>query len=333
MKIVIPVAGIGSRLKPHTFTIPKPLMEVAGKPILDRIIEQSLELNPSEIIFVVGYKKELIQEHVKKYFSNINSKFIEQKIRNGDGSAIRIALENEISDEELLVVFGDTIKDCNLKEEIKKISYSNGIIFGLEVEDPSHFGVMNLNEDKTIYEVEEKPENPKSNLAIIGTYYFKSLLLVKNILNDIYKNQETVKDEYRLIQVIEKLIKSSDYSLKAASVGAWYDCGRVETLLDANSYFLKSNSKNKILTRGTSIIIPPSFIASNAKLEHSVIGPFASIGNEAEITNSIIKNSVISRRSKIKNMILDNSLISRDVILESNSKKLNLGEKSHISFN
>lgn len=326
MKIVIPLAG----LNPHTHSTSKPLMEVAGKPILEYILEDALKLNPSEIIFVVGYIRESIEEYIEKFYSHINCRFIEQNIKNGDGSAVRIALEDISEDEELLVLFTDTLIDFDIKEKLAEVK-DDAVIFGMRVENPQHYGIMNIKDNLEIYEVEEKPSSPKSDVAIIGTYYFKSSMLVKKILDEFHNKMQTIKGEFKIIQVVERYTKMMDISIRTSLVKKWFDCGRVEVLLDANKYFLEKNSKSQEpVLRGSCVILPPSYVSKNAKLENCVIGPYASIGDECDISDSVIKNSIVGFRSKIENSILKKSLINKDVVLHGKPTRINIGEKSEM---
>jgi len=334
MKIIIPVAGLGSRLKPHTFSTPKPLMIVAGKPILEYVLDEVSNLKPDEVILVVGYHKEKVQEYVENKFPELNVKFVEQKVMDGDGGAIRLALQNTFEDDSLYIIFGaDTLVDFNLKKELQKNKNSDLLIFGMEVENPEHYGVMNIDENLNVYEVEEKPMNPKSNLAIIGAYYFKSALKVKESLNHFYEKEIKVKDEYKLVQVIGKYIRDKNLTVVASKVVKWFDCGRPEVLLEANKYFLE---KKKTLTginkKGNSIIISPSYVSISAKLDRCIIGPNVSIGDNVELKNVIVENSVIGKNSIITGFVLKNSLIGREVFLLGSPTKYNIGDKSEIKF-
>jgi glucose-1-phosphate thymidylyltransferase len=333
MKVIIPIAGTGSRLKPHTHTVPKPLMEVAGKPIIKYVIDDILKLRPDEIIFVVGYKRKSIKDYIKKFYPKLKCSFVVQKVRNGDGSAIRLGLEDIEEDDDLFVIFGaDTLIDFNIVKSIHSIHDADALVYTKKVMNPSHYGIANIQENKDIIAVEEKPENPKSNLAIIGAYYFKSALLVKSLLNEFYSQNITVKGEYKLIQVIERYIELKNVSVKAEVVEQWFDCGRVEVMLEANRYFLRKKSKGDLILRGDSIIIPPSFVSSQAKIEKSVIGPFASIGDEAELKNTIIEDSIISYKAKIENLILKKSMLGKEVSLNGKPNKINIGEKSQMTL-
>ena len=328
MKIVIPVAGIGSRLKPHTHTVPKPLIEVAGKPMLDYVVEEALKVNPDELIFVVGYKKEAIIEHIRSKYSNIRISFVEQVNRDGDGSAVKLALDHVEKDSNLVVFFGDTLIDFDLKKAIEK-QKADGIVFSMEVSTPQHYGVLELDENMEIHSIEEKPENPKSNHAIIGTYYFSSLQKVKRILTSIIENQETMGGEYKLAKVLQYYINDDSLSLKASPVKNWFDCGRPEILLRSNQYFLEKKSKsNTIEKQGSTLIIPPCYISESATITSSIIGPNVSIGSGVTISNSKISDSIISHNSEIDYMLLEESIVGKEVVAKGKAQHLNLGEKS-----
>lgn len=334
MRVVIPVAGLGSRLKPHTFTTSKALMQVAGKPVLEYVLNDIEKLNPQEVILIVGHHKELIINFVKENFSNLNTKFIEQEILDGDGGALNLALKKFKQDDDLYVIFGaDTLIDFNLKKELIKLKDVDAGIFATKVDEPKHYGVINTTENNLVYQLEEKPENPKSDLAIIGAYYFKSLIQVKKILSELYKNKINLNGEYKIAQVLDILVNDGKSVVKAVPVTKWFDCGRVEVILDANKYFLEKSSKNKLITKGNCIIIPPCFIDKSAKIGSCVIGPFVSVGKNVEINNSIIKNSIVSDNSYIKSVLLENSLIGKEVEFVGKPTKLNLGNKSSIYLN
>mgnify|MGYP000684035975 CR=1 FL=1 len=329
MKVIIPVAGVGSRLKPHTHTVPKQLMDIAGVPMLEYVIKEVLKLKPKEVIFVVGHKKESITKYVNKHFPKLKKSFVEQKVRDGDGGAVRIGLQNQEKDDELLVVFGDTLVDFDLKKALKKPK-CDALVFAMEVDTPEHYGVLNVRDNLKVYQLEEKPKKPKSNLAIIGAYYFKSLLDVKKTLEEINEKKEVEKGEYRIISVLKRYAKNKNKVVKASKVKKWFDCGRVDVLLEANRYFLSKNNKKKTTIVGDSIVISPSYISKSAKLEKAIIGPYASIGDNAKIKNAIIQNSIVNEETEVYSTILKDSLIGKNVLLKGKSTRVNLGENSEL---
>jgi len=332
MKVIIPVAGVGSRLKPHTHSMPKQLLEIAGKKILNYIIDGVLELEPSEMIFVVGHKKEAIVDFIDTNYKGYNYSFIEQTVRDGDGSAVRLGLKNVKFDEDVLIVFGDTVTDISYKRLLSAVDLPDCIVLGMEVENPSHYGIMNVMDNMDVYEVEEKPVEPKSNLAIIGSYYFKSSNILNDMLNNFYENKITEKGEFRLIQAIRQYIQVRDLSVKAAKVDGWFDCGRPAVVLAANRYFLEKNCSNGISLRDDSVIISPSFVAKTAVVDGSVIGPFASIGEGCVIKNTVVRDSIVGSKSVINNLNLRESLVGSEVVLNAKATKINIGEKSEVDF-
>ncbi|MDA3856143.1 MAG: sugar phosphate nucleotidyltransferase [Candidatus Woesearchaeota archaeon] len=330
MKVVIPVAGVGSRLKPHTFSTPKPLMDVAGKAILSYIVDEILKLNPTEVIFVVGHLKSSIENYISKNYPDMNSVFVNQTIADGDGSAIRLALNHTSEDDDVLVVFGDTLIDFDIKNAIELNQKSDCLVFVMKVENPEHYGVVNLDLKGTIINTEEKPENPKSDLAIIGAYYFKSSFVLRDYLNYFYDKKITVKGEFKLIQAIQEYIAKGTFEVYASKVKKWFDCGRVSVLLEANNYFLEKSSKGKIVMRDTSIIIPPCFVHKSAQLENCVIGPHVSIGENCHLKDVAVKRSIINQGASIKNIVLSDSLIGKDASLRDKARRMNIGEKSEV---
>ncbi|MCH8520209.1 MAG: NTP transferase domain-containing protein [Nanoarchaeota archaeon] len=336
MKVIIPVAGGGTRLKPHTLSTPKQMLKIAGVEMLDYVINSTMKLNPDEVIFIVGHHKEQIMNHIKENFSQIPYSFVEQKVRNGDGSAVLLGLESiqEDVDDELFVLFGDTLIDFDIIEMVKRARGRSGSVACQRVENPTQYGVVELNSENKVVGIEEKPDNPKSDLAIIGAYYFHSFKQVKTMLQKHQDEKITVKGEYRIAQVISELALSKDDELEVYEVDKWFDCGRVSVLLEANSYFLEKMSKHDVsIKHGEDcIIIPPCYISKGAKVSKSVIGPYVSIEEGCVVESSVISNSIISKRTQIENMHLHFSLISHDARIIGTPKKVNIGEKCEVEF-
>lgn len=336
MKVIIPVAGGGTRLKPHTLSTPKQLLKVAGIPMLDYVIQSCEKLQPDEMIFIVGHHKEQIIDHIKENFSHINYSFVEQKVRNGDGSAVLLGLEsiNQQEDDDLFVLFGDTLIDFDIEKMVNESRNSTGSVACQRVENPTQYGVVELDNNNKVIGIEEKPSEPKTDLAIIGAYYFNSYKLVREMLQEHMRKKITLKGEYRIAQVILELALSSQYSLDVFEVDKWFDCGRVNVLLDANSYFLTkfSTKKTSQLLLENSIIIPPCYISKHAIIKNSVIGPNVSIEDGCIIEDSQIKDSIISSKTQIHTMHLKNSLVSYNAIVKGKSRKVNIGEKCEIEF-
>lgn len=338
MRVIMPVAGKGTRLKPHTTAVPKSLINVAGRPVLKHVLDGILELDPSDVVFSVGYKKEEVIFYVENNYSNLNYHFIEQKILDGDGSAVRLGLEGVTAenDDEVYVVFGaDTLIDFDLKVLIEKgrLDGVDVLVFAKSVgaDAAKNYGVLNIDDLGEVYEVEEKPEFPKSDLAIIGAYYFKSAFLLKTFLDDFYSKKETVKGEYKLIQAIGSYVRNDSLSVKTCTVEEWFDCGREEVLLEANRYFLeKDHGNGGVERRGNSTIFHPCFVPGDVVLNRCIVGPHVSIGSGSVLTNVNVQDSIIGAYNNAKNIILEKSVTGDSVEIVRSKKSVSLTEKCSI---
>jgi glucose-1-phosphate thymidylyltransferase len=324
MRAIIPVAGIGSRLKPHTYSTPKVLLNVGGKPILGHILDKLSEEGIKKATFVIGHLGDMIKDFVQDNYRSFKSDFVEQEEMLGLGHAIYTALPT-IDDKEIFIILGDTIFDVNLKGVFKKKKSALGV---KEVDDPRRFGVA-VTQNGIIKSVVEKPQEPVSKLALVGLYYFcNSESLSKSLKQLVDKNIRT-KNEYQLTDAIQLMIEDGE-EFTTFPVEGWYDCGKPETLLSTNHYLLQRDGKNK--KYNGVVINPPVFIAKDAEVKNSVIGPDASIDKGAIVENSIIKNSIIGSNAKVMNAILENSIIGNNSIIKGSYKRLNSGDSSEIEF-
>ncbi len=324
MRAIIPAAGFGTRLKPHTFSLPKVLLNVGGKPILGHIIDKLLAENITKATFVVGYLGEKIVEYVKDFYPNLNAVFVTQEIALGLGHAIHVAAHT-IDDEEIFIILGDTIFDVNLSEVFDKKQSSLGV---KTVPDPSRFGVA-VCENNKILKLVEKPQTLISNLALTGLYYIRNSALLVESLNELFDRDIKTQGEYQLTDALQLMIEKGEV-FSTFQVDGWYDCGKTETLLSTNQFILKSKGTNRNVSG--SIIIDPVFIAENAIVNNSVIGPFATISENCEVNESIIKNSILCPSAKVERSMLDNSIIGINAVVKGNYKKLNAGDSSEIEF-
>ncbi len=325
MRAIIPVAGFGTRLKPHTLTHPKVLLNVGGKPIIAHIIERLLDENVTEATFIVGYLGDRIEKYITETYPNLNAEYVEQKELLGLGHAIYQAAPT-FNDDEILIILGDTVFDVDLSQISKLETSSLGV---KEVEDPRRFGVAEL-EDGLITKLIEKPENPTTNLALVGLYYLKnSGLLTESIEKLMEKNIKT-KNEYQLTDALQLMIEKGE-KLSTFPVEGWYDCGKPETLLSTNQFILSKNGESKEIK--SVVINEPVYISPTAKIKNSVVGPFATIGDNCEVTDSIIKNSIINKNSKVKSIILADSIIGADARVEGSHHKMNVGDSLELEIN
>ncbi|MFZ5979301.1 MAG: sugar nucleotidyltransferase [Candidatus Zixiibacteriota bacterium] len=321
MKIIIPVAGIGSRLRPHTFTTPKPLLFVAGKSVLDHVLDQVLKLDPEEIVFVVGFLGGQIEKHIKRYYS-FKARFVHQDELLGLGFAVNLALQ-AIDSGPVMIVLGDTIVECDFKKFVSTGDFTLGL---MPVDDPHRFGIAEVKDGKVVG-LEEKPEKPKSDLAIIGLYYFKESDRFKEILQKHVNSGKTTRGEIQLTDALQMMINDG-VEFSSYQVRKWLDCGKKETLLETNRHLLKDRNE-KVVIEG-SVVVPPVSIDPTAVITQSVVGPFVSIGAGAVINKAVIRNSIIGSETQIREIVLEDSLVGDQAKVRGEVKILNVGHTSEI---
>lgn len=325
MQVIIPTAGRGTRLKPHTNTKAKPLLHVAGKPVLAYILDDIKKIRVSEIIFIVGYLGDQIERFVKKNY-NFKCRFIVQKELKGQAHAIKLA-EPYIK-EDVVIWFVDTISDANIKK-LKKTK-GDGVIYVKEHEDPERFGIVFPDKKGVVEKIVEKPDNPSSNLANIGLYYVRNYKLLFESINHLITHDMQTKGEFYLVDAFNIMIKKGTRFV-AERVKVWEDCGKRDTLLRTNRYLLgKMKTNNKHVKK--TLIIPPVFIEKDAIVENSIIGPFVSIAKGAVVKNSIIKNSILGQNSHVEDAQIQESLIGDYATVKSYYKRLNVGDDSEIVY-
>jgi len=321
MKVIIPVAGVGKRLRPHTYSTPKSLIKPAGKPVIGHVLETIKNLHVDELLLVVSEKGEEIVKAASQ-FVPWKISFLLQREQRGLGDAIYQAKEKIKKNEELLIILGDTIAEGPIKKAIEEGEDFLGV---KKVEDPRRFGVVELGADGRIIGVEEKPDRPKSNLAIVGVYFFKSpLKLFKNIEYVIKKNIRT-KGEYQLTDALAHMLKEG-WRPKLLQIKRWYDCGKVDALLETHRILVERNKKAS--SYKNSRIIHPVFIDEGVEIENSIVGPFVSCDRGVKIKNSVVTDSIIGEETQIENLILYRSLIGRRVYLAGEKKSFNIGDDS-----
>ncbi len=299
MKAIIPVAGYGTRLKPHTERYQKTLLPLAGKPALDFILEPLFDSGIDELVFIVGHLKEQVIDHVKKYDCKFS--FIEQKNRLGLGHAVLTGLK--ITDEPVLVQLGDTIFNLDYNEFC---SSTDNVIGVDEVDDPSRFGIVELKDDKVINFFEKHP-NPPSNLAISGLYYFNNEGKLKSAIEELIKRNIKTNNEYQITDALQLMVKQGE-NFSVFPTPNYYDVGVPEALLYSNRKLLISNHKEF----PTSKIIEPVFIGDNCIIDNSIIGPYVTIMNNCDIYNSKIEDSIILHDSNITDMQILGKIAAKD---------------------
>lgn len=330
MKAIIPVAGTGAKLRPHTYTQPKALLPLAGKTVLDFTVEQLLQAGIKEFIFIIGYMGTKIKEHVSEKYPGLTCHFVHQDKREGTGHAIILAKEI-VAKDELIIIMGDTITDFDVNEIINA---DETMIAVKRVDDPRGFGVAQIKEDGYISHLEEKPAIPMSNTALVGVYRIKETDTLFECLDTLFSNNIQTHGQYHLTDALQCMI-AKGVKMKSFGVKRWYDCGRKDTLLETNAFLLKHQSGDihQSVTTERSIIIPPVSIGANCVIEGSIIGPHLSVGENTTITNSIVRDAIIGSYTRLEDMVVYNSLIGSDASLKGSGKSLNVGDNTEIDFN
>lgn len=335
LKVIIPAAGEGKRLFPHTFTKPKPMVFIAGKPIIGHILDRMIEVGPEEIIIIVGYKKEQIISYVDTNYSHIfNIKYVHQSEQLGLGHSLYVA-KDEIGDSNILIALGDMIFKGGYSEFYNNCLYNpdcSGYIGVREIDDPTKYGIVEMDGEyiKNLY---EKPENPVSNIGIAGVYFIREPNVLLSIIEEIILKDVRTRGEYQLTDAMQEMVIRG-YKFKTFQVSSWYDCGHSESLLEANHVLLdeKKMTEDNINEFEDSVIIQPVAIGDNVTIKNSVIGPYVSIAGDSVIEDCIILESLIGFRSFISKVNLQKSIIGDDARVNGKYNSLNIGDSSSIEF-
>ncbi len=331
MKAIIPVAGAGTKLRPHTYTQPKALIPIAGKTILSFIVDQLHEAGINEFVFIVGYLGDKIQEYVKQTYPYLTTHFVFQNERHGTGHAIDLT-KSIVGKDEIFISLGDTICEYDVKEVLQSQYNAIGV---KKVDDPRNFGVASLDEDNFIEQVVEKPAIPKSNLALVGLYKIKDTRLLYECLQEIAaKKPNQLNSDFNLTDALQSMVEKGA-KIESFRVKNWFDCGKKDTLLESNATLLKKSGGNTPEIGHPykdCIIIPPVSIAEGCKITNSIIGPHVAIGANTTIEHSIVRDSIIGSFTTLYEVVVHNSLIGSDANVKGLSRSLNIGDNTEIDF-
>lgn len=330
MKAVIPVAGAGIRLRPLTYTQPKPLLPVAGKPIISFIIDQLIEQDIREFVFVIGYLGEKIRNYIDQQYPDIERHYITQAERLGSGHAIWTARELFKDADEITISFGDIIIDVDFKAVMNN---SSSVLCVKKVDAPREYGVVEYDRQGHVKRVVEKPKIPKSNMAMVGCYRIKEVhalieALAFNIENNIRSN-----GEFPLTDGLMRMIEQG-VPFASVAVDNWFNCGKKEVLLDTNAAFLNREgyASKDLPEYPNSIIIQPVSIGKNCQINNAIIGPHVTIGNHTQIEFAVLRDSIIGNYAHIKEVILQRSVVGNDTVITGLRQSLNIGDNTEIDF-
>lgn len=329
MKAIIPVAGTGARLRPLTYTQPKPLIPVAGKPILSYMIEKLLDIGVQEFVFVIGYLGEKIKDFVEQTYPGIDKQFVVQQERLGSGHAVWTAKDKFRDADEVVIFFGDVI----IETDFRMVMETPGSVIGVKkVQDPREFGIVELNDNGAVVRVTEKPRIPKSDLAMVGFYKITEVQVLIDALDYYVFNMET-DDELPLTDALMRMMQQG-VPFTPVTVDRWFDCGKKEVLLETNALLLRRDDYDpeSVPTFDNSIIIHPVSIGIGCQIANSIIGPHVTIGHNARISDAIVKDSIIGNFAALNEVILRHSVIGNDTSIIGMKHSLNIGDNTEIDF-
>jgi glucose-1-phosphate thymidylyltransferase len=318
------LAGKGTRLRPHTHITPKPMLKVAGKPVMSYVLDELKKLgNVEQIIYITGHLKEKVEEYARTEI-DVPSVFIEQKVQ--DGTAGAIALAKDYVDQPVLIIFVDTIFDADLTK-VKSVD-ADGIIWVKEVEDYQRFGVVVTDKDGNMTKIVEKPKTPISKRANIGLYWIRNWKLLFEGIDFVLKQPKN-QGEYFLTDAFQYMIDKGA-KIRVIDVEGWFDAGKIETMLETNEAMLTRGRARRPRDAGDSTIVDPVYIEDNVTLKKSKVGPNVSIGKGTVLEGSEISNSIIGSNAKIRKSVLKNSLVGDDTVVEGVKGEVTVADHSEV---
>lgn len=333
MKVIIPVAGAGMRLRPHTYTQPKPLMPVAGKPIICFIIDNLRKAGLYDFVFVLGYLGEKIRDFIEYTYPDLKVEFVYQEHREGSAHAIATARETIEDEDEIFIAFGDTIFDVDLSQMLECPYSCLGV---KKVADPREFGVAEFGEDGKVLRLVEKPRIPKSNMAIVGLYKIKEVPALLNAIDYLMENDIRTMEEFQLTDALQLMLEQGVH-FQSVPVSNWFDCGRKEVLLETNAMLLdqrdrKTQVPEELPQFENTIFIQPVAVGKHCQISHSIIGPHVTIGDNASIQRSIVQDSIVGSFAALEEVVLKHSVIGSDASIRGMNLSLNIGDNTEIDF-
>jgi glucose-1-phosphate thymidylyltransferase len=322
MQVIIPLAGKGTRLRPHTHLVPKPLLKVAGRPVIDWVMDRLEGLDITELIFITGHLKEQVEAFARARYRT-PSRFIEQKVQDGTAGAINLA--RPYVKGPVLIIFVDTVFEADLT--LINRTDADGIIWAKEVEDYQRFGVVVTDAQGYMTRIVEKPSTPISKLANIGLYYVRAVDSLWQGIDHVLANPAN-KGEWYLTDAFQWMIEHGKRIL-TAEVGGWYDCGKLDTLLETNEILLRKGAARRRDYPGVKIH-DPVYIEDGVIIERSEIGPNVSLEQGTRITGSRLSNSIVGRDARLSGVALDGALLGNGVMLEGYKGSASIGDHSEL---
>ncbi len=322
MQVVIPLAGKGTRLRPHTHRTPKPMLKVAGRPVMDWVMDRLEGLDVEELIFITGHLKEQVEDYARKRY-RWPSRFIEQKVQDGTAGAVNLARPHIHGP--MLIVFVDTVFEADLT--LINRTDADGIIWAKEVEDYQRFGVVVTDDKGFMTRIVEKPTEPVSKLANIGLYYIRDVDALWAGIDHVLATAPN-KGEYYLTDAFQHMIEHGRRIL-TAEVGGWYDAGKLDTLLETNQTLLSKGHARRRDFPGVTIV-DPVLIEDNVTVERSTIGPNVTLEEGTRVADSVLSHTLVGTNGRISNSTLTRSMLGTDVTVDGFRGSATLGDHSEL---
>jgi len=334
MKIIIPMAGMGKRMRPHTLTVPKPLVPIVGKPIVNRLVEDIAKVcgeQITEVAFIIGDFGKEVEARLIKIAESIGAKGSIYYQREALGTAHAIQCAKDSLSGKVVVAFADTLFKADFKLDTSK----EGIIWVQKVEDPRPFGVVQLNDKNEITNFVEKPETFVSDLAIIGIYYFSDGERLKKEIQFVIDNEIKDKGEYQLTSALENM-RQAGVKFFPGRVTDWLDCGNKDSTVDTNARYLEYVKDQQLIAKSAVLenctIIPPVYVGENALIKNSVVGPHVSIGDKTRVENSVITRTIVQTEAHILNARVHNSMVGNHAHVHGSEIDLSVGDYNVIKL-
>jgi glucose-1-phosphate thymidylyltransferase len=330
MRVVIPMAGYGTRLRPHTWSKPKPLLTVAGKPVLGHVLDTFSHLPfIDEVVFVVGYLGDQIEAYVSRAYPHLQARYVEQREMLGQSHALWLARDTLRGP--MLMIFVDTLIEADLRRLADETSQA--VAFVQEVPDPRRFGVAEVGPEGRVRRLVEKPTDVSNNLAVVGLYYFREATELLAAIEEQMGRGTQLKGEYYLTDAINVMLEHG-LQMRVEPVAVWMDCGKPEALLETNRYLLDHGRDNsaEVSRRPHVVVLPPVYVDPTAEVRYAVLGPHVTIGAGCIVERSVLKDSIIDDGSHIHDTMLSASLIGREARVAGVYRSLNVGDSSEVGF-
>jgi glucose-1-phosphate thymidylyltransferase len=330
MKAVIPLAGKGTRLRPHTLTTPKPLVHVAGRPVMSYILDDLVELGVTEVVFVIGYLGEVVKEYVARAYPGITAHYVVQEIQDGTAGAVKLA-QPFAGDDDLLILFVDTLFDADLSLASTLSDDWAGIIWAKEVEDYQRFGVIVTDEDGAMTRIVEKPTEPISKLANIGLYHIRDTRLLFEGIDHVLAAEAARTGEYYLTDAFQYMVDQGA-RIRTAPVGGWYDCGKVDALLETNAHLVATTRggihPEAVMERAE--IVEPVRIEAGVRVRGGRIGPNVTLEAGCLVEDATLRDSIVGAAAELRGVHLAESMVGAHARLQGIRGRVNVAEYAEV---